>query len=197
MKRHEQLQDLSREHHLALKLALLARRALESGAAPQIQAAATTCATAFVSDLEPHFVREESDVLPLLAQAGEIALVERTLNEHDEMRRLAAQLALPAADPARGRFRRALLAIVIADVSMSLDNVLAVAGAAREHVEVLVFGLALSIALMGVAANLIAGVMDRYRWIAYVGVALVAYVSADIIWRGSLEVATQVQAAMP
>ena len=100
MKRHEQLQDLSREHHLALKLALLARRALESGAAPQIQAAAATCAKAFVSDLEPHFVREESDVLPLLAQAGEIALVERTLNEHDEMRRLAAQLDLPAADPA-------------------------------------------------------------------------------------------------
>ena len=98
MKRHEQLQDLSREHHLALKLALLARRALESGAAPQIQAAAATCAKAFVSDLEPHFVREESDVLPLLAQAGEIALVERTLNEHDEMRRLAARLN--EADPA-------------------------------------------------------------------------------------------------
>ena len=100
MKRHEQLQDLSREHHLALKLALLARRALESREVPQIQAAATTCAKAFVSDLEPHFVREESDVLPLLAQAGETALVERTLNEHDEMRRLAAQLDLPAADPA-------------------------------------------------------------------------------------------------
>ena len=96
MKRHEQLQDLSREHHLALKLALLARRALESGAAPKIKAAATTCATAFISDLEPHFVREESDVLPLLTQAGETALVERTLREHDEMRRLAARL--PAAD---------------------------------------------------------------------------------------------------
>lgn len=97
MKRHEQLQDLSREHHLALKLALLARRALASGEPLQIQAAATACATAFVSDLEPHFVREESDVLPMLAQAGETALVERTLSEHDEMRRLAARL--PAADP--------------------------------------------------------------------------------------------------
>ena len=98
MKRHEQLQDLSREHHLALKLALLARRALASGEPLQIQAAATACATAFVSDLEPHFVREENDVLPLLAQAGETALVERTLNEHDEMRRLAARLN--EADPA-------------------------------------------------------------------------------------------------
>ena len=98
MKRHEQLQDLSREHHLALKLALLARRALESGEQQKIKAAATVFATAFVSDLEPHFVREENDVLPLLAQAGETALVERTLNEHDEMRRLAARL--PAAEPA-------------------------------------------------------------------------------------------------
>lgn len=97
MKRHEQLQDLSREHHLALKLALLARRALTSGESLQIQAA-TACAMAFVSDLEPHFVREETDVLPMLAQAGETALVERTLSEHDEMRRLAARL--PAADPA-------------------------------------------------------------------------------------------------
>lgn len=98
MKRHEQLQDLSREHHLALKLALLARRALASGEPLQIQAAATACATAFVSDLEPHFVREEIDVLPMVAQAGETALVERTLSEHGEMRRLAARL--PAADPA-------------------------------------------------------------------------------------------------
>jgi hemerythrin-like domain-containing protein len=96
MKRHEHLRDLSREHHLALKLALLARRALASGEPLQIQAAATACATAFVTDLEPHFVREETDLLPMLAQAGETALVERTLSEHDEMRRLAARL--PAAD---------------------------------------------------------------------------------------------------
>lgn len=90
-----------------------------------------------------------------------------------------------AADPKR--FRKALTAIVIADVSMSLDNVLAVAGAAHDHFAILVFGLALSIALMGLAANLIAGLMDRFHWIAYVGVALVAYVSADMIWRGALD----------
>lgn len=98
-------------------------------------------------------------------------------------------------DQSRGRFRKALLAIIVADVSMSLDNVLAVAGAAKDHAEVLVFGLALSIALMGLAANLIASVMERHRWIAYVGVVLIAYVAADMIWRGGLEVVTQVQAA--
>ena len=98
MKRHEWLQDLSREHHLALRLALAAKRAVAAGDPAQIRAAATQCAEAFSSDLEPHFVREENDLLPLLTQAGASALVERTLNEHDEMRRLAARLN--EADPA-------------------------------------------------------------------------------------------------
>ncbi len=98
MKRHEWLQDLSREHHLALRLAQAARRAVAAGDPAQIRAAAKLCADAFDSDLEPHFIREESDVLPLLAQAGAGALVERTMNEHDEMRRLAARLN--EADPA-------------------------------------------------------------------------------------------------
>jgi YjbE family integral membrane protein len=88
----------------------------------------------------------------------------------------------------KGRFRRALIAIVIADVSMSLDNVLAVAGAARDHLSILIFGLALSIALMGFAANYIARLMERYKWIAYVGVVLVAYVGADMSVRGAIEV---------
>ena len=101
--------------------------------------------------------------------------------------------APPEVDHATGRtrFRKALLAIVFADVSMSLDNVLAVAGAAHDHFEVLVFGLALSIALMGLAANYIARLMDRYRWIAYVGVVLVGYVSVDMIWRGTIEVTNE------
>ena len=85
------------------------------------------------------------------------------------------------------RFRRALIAIVIADVSMSLDNVLAVAGAAKDHLWILIFGLALSIALMGFAANYIARLMDRYRWISYVGVILVVYVGADMTYRGGFE----------
>jgi YjbE family integral membrane protein len=78
--------------------------------------------------------------------------------------------------------------IVVADVSMSLDNVLAVAGASREHPIVLVFGLGLSIALMGFAAAFIARLLQRHRWIAYVGLAVIVYVSFEMIYRGVLEV---------
>jgi predicted tellurium resistance membrane protein TerC len=78
--------------------------------------------------------------------------------------------------------------IVLADVSMSLDNVLAVAGAAREHPVALVFGLGLSILLMGVAANFIARLLNRHRWIAYVGLAIILYVALDMIWRGAWEI---------
>jgi YjbE family integral membrane protein len=77
--------------------------------------------------------------------------------------------------------------IVLADVSMSLDNVLAVAGAAREHPTALVFGLGLSIVMMGIAAGLIARMLERHRWIAYVGLAIILYVACDMIWRGYLE----------
>lgn len=83
---------------------------------------------------------------------------------------------------------RAISQIVIADLSMSLDNVLAVAGAAREHPWVLIFGLGLSIALMGVAASYIAALLQRHRWIAYVGLAVILYVSLEMIWRGGHEV---------
>jgi YjbE family integral membrane protein len=85
-------------------------------------------------------------------------------------------------------FFQAATQIVIADVSMSLDNVLAVAGAAREHPSVLVIGLALSIALMGIAANFIARLLNNHRWIAYIGLAIILYVSLDMIYRGTLEV---------
>jgi len=78
--------------------------------------------------------------------------------------------------------------IIVADVSMSLDNVLAVAGAAREHPAALVFGLALSIVMMGVAASLIARLLERHRWITYVGLAVILYVAGDMIYRGFLEV---------
>jgi YjbE family integral membrane protein len=88
----------------------------------------------------------------------------------------------------RKTFAQAAWQIVVADVSMSLDNVLAVAGAAREHPIVLVFGLALSIALMGLAASLIARLLHRHRWIAYVGLAIILYVALDMIYRGAGEV---------
>jgi len=88
----------------------------------------------------------------------------------------------------RKTFAQAAWQIVVADISMSLDNVLAVAGAARDHPAALVFGLALSIVLMGVAAGLIARLLNRQRWIAYVGLAIILYVAFDMIWRGAHEV---------
>ncbi len=88
----------------------------------------------------------------------------------------------------RKTFAQAAWQIIVADVSMSLDNVLAVAGAAREHPGVLVIGLVLSIALMGLAASFIARLLNRHRWIAYVGLAIILYVALDMIWRGILEV---------
>lgn len=85
-------------------------------------------------------------------------------------------------------FMQAAWQIIIADVSMSLDNVLAVAGAAREHPAVLVIGLVLSIALMGLAASFIAKLLQKHRWIAYVGLAIILYVALEMIYRGFLEV---------
>jgi len=81
-------------------------------------------------------------------------------------------------------FAQAAWAVAVADVSMSLDNVLAVAGAAREHPGILVVGLLLSVALMGVAANILARYIERYRWIAYIGLAVIVYVAGKMIWEG-------------
>jgi YjbE family integral membrane protein len=84
--------------------------------------------------------------------------------------------------------RQAAIQIVVADVSMSLDNVLAVAGVAREHAWVLIFGLALSVAFMGLAAAVIARLLARFHWIAYVGLAIILYVALRMIYEGTLEV---------
>ena len=81
-------------------------------------------------------------------------------------------------------FAAAAWAVAVADVSMSLDNVLAVAGAAREHPGIMVIGLVLSVALMGIAANIIAKYIERYRWIAYVGLAVIVYVAVKMIYEG-------------
>jgi YjbE family integral membrane protein len=96
----------------------------------------------------------------------------------------------------RKTFAAAAWQIVIADLTMSLDNVLAVAGAAREHPTVLVFGLALSIALMGLAASLIARLLQRHRWIAYLGLAVILYVALDMMVRGAQELQPVVRAAV-
>ncbi len=85
-------------------------------------------------------------------------------------------------------FGAALLQIMIADVSMSLDNVLAVAGASHEHPLIMVFGLVLSIALMGVAATYIAKLLQKYHWIAYVGLVIVLYVALHMVWDGHRQI---------
>lgn len=88
----------------------------------------------------------------------------------------------------RKTMREAITQIVVADVSMSLDNVLGVAGAARDHVWVLVVGLALSVLLMGLAATAVVKLLHRFRWIAFVGFLVVLYVALSMIWEGGHQV---------
>jgi YjbE family integral membrane protein len=106
-----------------------------------------------------------------------------------------------AEDPASGApggamprktMTQAITQILVADISMSLDNVLAVAGAAKDHLWVLVVGLAISVVLMGVAANFIAGLLNKHRWIAWVGLLVILYVAIEMIWSGTNQVASDV-----
>jgi YjbE family integral membrane protein len=111
-----------------------------------------------------------------------------------ELRVQAAHAALVAAGrhaeaaAPRKTMTQAVTQIIIADVSMSLDNVLAVAGIARDHTWVLVVGLALSVAFMGLAATIIARLLERHRWIAYVGLIVILYVALDMIANGAADV---------
>lgn len=118
----------------------------------------------------------------------------RAGHEHDE---LAAHEALTDADlnkdgvvaaKPRKSLRDAAIQIIIADVSMSLDNVLAVAGAAHEHPTVLIIGLVLSVALMGLAATFVARLLHKHRWIAWVGLILILYVASKMIYDGYLDI---------
>ena len=84
-------------------------------------------------------------------------------------------------------FASAAWAVALADVSMSLDNVLAVAGAARDHPYVLAAGLVLSVALMGIAANFIAKYIDRYKWIAWIGLLVIIWVAGKMIYDGVID----------
>lgn len=93
-----------------------------------------------------------------------------------------------ADDAPKKTFAQAATQIVVADVSMSLDNVLAVAGAAKDHPTVLIIGLALSIAMMGLAASWIANLLNKHRWIAYLGLAIILYVALKMMWEGWHEV---------
>ena len=138
------------------------------------------------------FAVELLDIVGLLLAGGILLLwvcwkMWRELrgpSKHDTEALLAgAETQVP-----RKSFAQAAWQIVMADVSMSLDNVLAVAGAARDHFPALVFGLGLSIVLMGVAAGFVAKLLNRHRWIAYVGLAIIVYVALDMVWRGAHEV---------
>jgi YjbE family integral membrane protein len=102
--------------------------------------------------------------------------------------------AAPEAPPVK-TVGRAVVQIVVADISMSLDNVLAVAGVARDHTWVLVFGLILSIAFMGFCATVLARWLQRYPWIAYIGLITILYVACAMVWDGSMEVVHGAQVA--
>jgi YjbE family integral membrane protein len=132
----------------------------------------------------------------------------RELRDQAAAEEVAAEAAMdddPSTEPKLKpkSFKDALIQILVADVSMSLDNVLAVAGAAREHPTILVFGLIMSIALMGVAAHAIARLLHKYRWIGFIGLAIVLYVALHMMWQGHQDVVAdlgytaQYNAAMP
>jgi YjbE family integral membrane protein len=117
-------------------------------------------------------------------RSGQLVDMARGSGPHE----IAADAAAGAGPPARKTMRQAVTQIIVADVSMSLDNVLAVAGAAREHAWVLIVGLVLSVAFMGLAAGVIARLLGRYHWIAYVGLAIILYVALRMIFEGTLDI---------
>ena len=102
---------------------------------------------------------------------------------------------VPVGGAPRKTMAQAVTQILVADVSMSLDNVLAVAGAAKDHLWVLVVGLAISVVLMGIAATLIARLLNKHRWIAWIGLLVILYVAVEMIWAGTDQVAREVPGA--
>ena len=125
-----------------------------------------------------------------LTLAGGLLLLWVAWRMYRELRAQRAdggQVAAPAS------FRRAMLRIILADLSMSLDNVLAVAGAARQDIAALVMGLVFSVVLMGAAASTVANLIERFRWIAWVGLVIVLYVALRMVWDGSGEVLQHVR----
>ncbi|MFM7345276.1 MAG: TerC family protein [Tagaea sp.] len=116
---------------------------------------------------------------------------EQATHREEEGEKVLEDQTTPTHAPPKS-FRAAVIQIVVADVSMSLDNVLAVAGASREYPLILIFGLAVSVVLMGAAAVFIARLLQKYHWIAYVGLVLILYVAVKMIWDGTHEVAQAV-----
>ncbi|HVV27702.1 MAG TPA: TerC family protein [Rhizomicrobium sp.] len=122
-----------------------------------------------------------------LTLAGGLVLLWVCWRFWRDIRRGTGEEAAPQIE-AGSSIRHAVMQILLADLSMSLDNVLAVAGAARDHIDVLVIGLLMSVALMGAAASYIAKLLERYRWISYIGLAIVLYVALSMIWHGGGDV---------
>ena len=121
-----------------------------------------------------------------LLLAGGILLLWVCWKMFRELRASAVETHAGAPPKSLGQ---AMFQILLADVSMSLDNVLAVAGAAKDHTWVLVTGLAISVVLMGVAAGFVAKLLEKHRWIAWIGLLIVLYVALRMIWEGGQEVA--------
>lgn len=119
-----------------------------------------------------------------LTLAGGILLLWVVWKSVRELRGGAAHAEIAPA----GRLRTAIWRIIVADISMSLDNVLAVAGAAHDHPLILALGLVASVALMGLAASLVAKMLSRYPWLAWVGIAIVLYVALTMIYQGGGQV---------
>jgi len=126
-----------------------------------------------------------------LTLAGGLLLMWVAWRMYRELRLKSKHEASEVAEAAHAppkTMRQAMIQIIAADVSMSLDNVLAVAGAARDHLAVLWFGLILSVILMAVASNFIARILDRHHWLAWIGFLIIVYVAGDMIWDGTHEV---------
>ncbi len=118
----------------------------------------------------------------------------RSGGSHAEQEGVEALEGEPGGPP-RKTLKQAIIQILVADVSMSLDNVLAVAGAAKDHPYILIIGLAFSVVLMGVAATLIARLLDKHRWIAWIGLLVILYVAITMIYEGTNQIADTVPQA--
>jgi YjbE family integral membrane protein len=126
-----------------------------------------------------------------LTLAGGLLLMWVAYRMYRELRLKSKQESSEVGEAAHAppkTMRQAMIQIIAADVSMSLDNVLAVAGAARDHLAVLWFGLILSVILMAAASNFIARILDRHHWVAWIGFLIIVYVAGDMIWDGTHEV---------
>ncbi len=170
-----------------------------AGLAPQLRGKAILIGIAAATVLRIVFALIATQLLAftgLLLAGGFLLLwvcykMWKELREHDDGHHAEEVMHATEAlvhSGARKTLKQAVLQIVVADVSMSLDNVLAVAGAAQRHYEALVFGLGLSVVLMGVASAGIARLLDRFRWIAWVGLAVILYVAVRMVYEGADQV---------